>query len=367
MVPVWMVLLAIIGTASAITATLYLPGLILGPDFVIQANHASQTILADTGGSGNVTRQNLFPGEALFNITLSSIRGFNGIISARAAWPTGFTVIFLHNTNPPNLPPDLTPFTPDAIPLANTPQTIGLTAKAAFIGNYTVIVTASSGSISHSVRLSMIVQGLHIEVSTAPLIITPSSTANIDLTLASLNGIGGNFSIAPVYPCDPTVDQCLEYPVRVYLPPGGFVRASMIYHAPTLSITTTLVIAAWSYFLQGSVSTTLRVVMNESLQMKSYSFSSSTNVTLNILNNGSLGANLMAYKVTDGSVNQCFAWNLNPSVVLSQNSVTPVVILLDGYCGWNGNYNAFMFVTGHSYTVTLQTSRYNSFDFNVVR
>jgi hypothetical protein len=244
-----------------------------------------------------------------------------------------------------------------------------LTAKAALIGNYTVMVTASSGNISHSVRLSIIVQGLDIRVSTAPLIMTPPSTANINLTLTSLNGIGGNFSIAPAAPCDPTIDQCLEYPVRVYLPPGGVVRASTIYHAPTISITTTLVIAAWSYFLQGSVSTTLRAVMNESLQMESYSFSSSTNVTLNILNNGPLGANLMAYKLTDGSINQCFALIRppNPSVVLSQNSVTPVVILLDGYCGWNGNYNAFMFVTGHSYTVTLQTSRYNSFDFTVVR
>jgi hypothetical protein len=365
-----MVLLAIIGTASAITATLFLPGLIFGPNFVIQVDPTSQTILVDVGGRGNVTRQTLFPGEALFNITLSSIHGFNGVVSESAAWPTGFTGFFLHNTNPPNLPASITPFTPDAIPLANTPQTIGLTAKSAFIGNYTVIVTATSGSISHSVRLSIIVQGLGIRVSPAPLIMTPPSspsTANIDLTLTSVNGIGGNFSIAPDFNCDPRVDQCLEYPVRVYLQPRGVVHASTIYHVPTGSITTTLVIAAWSVFLGGSVSTTLQVVMNESLQMKSYSFSSPTNATLYILNNGPLGANLMAYKVTDGSVNQCSAWRLNPSVVLPQNSVTPVVILLDGYCSWNGNYNAFMFVTGHSYTVTLQTSRYNSFDFTVVR
>jgi hypothetical protein len=362
-----MVLLAIIGTASAITATLYLPGLILGPNFVIQANPASRTILVDEGGRGNATHQSLFPWEDLFNITVSSIHSFNGVISESAAFPTGFTVVFLHNTNPPNLPPNPTPFTPDAIPLANTPQTIGLTAQAAFIGNYTVIVTASSGSISHSVRLSIIVQGLGIRVSPAPLIMTPPSTANIDLTLTSLNGIEGNFSIAPDYNCDPAVDQCLEYPVRVYVPPGGVVHASTIYHAPTFSITKTLVIAAWSYFLQGSVSIVLQVVMNESLQMESYSFSSPTNATLNILNNGPQGANLMGYKVTDGSVNYCFAWSLNPSVVLPQNSVTPVVILLDHNCGWNGNYLAFTFVTGHSYTVTLQTSRYNSFDFTVVR
>lgn len=365
MVPMWMVLVAIIGTASAIIATLYLPGLIFGPDFVVQANPRSQTILVDQGGRGNVT---LFP-EALFNITLSGIHGFNGVISAKADWPTGFTVIFLHNTSPPNFPPSLTPFTPDAIPLANTPLTIGLTAKAAFIGNYTVIVTASSGSISHSVRLAIIVQGLDIGVSPAPLVITPPATVIINLTLTSLNGIGGNFSIAPADPCYLPVDQCLEYPVRVYLPPRGVVRASTIYHAPALSITTTLVIAAWSDFLQGSVSTTLRVVMNESLQMESYSFSSSTNVTLNILNNGPLGANLMAYKVTDGSVNQCFdiVWPPNSLAVLPQDSVTPVVTVLDRYCGWNGSYLAFMFVTGHSYTVTLQTSRYNIFNFTVVR
>ena len=365
-VPVWMLLVSILGTAAIIAGSLYLSEQIFGPDFTIHANPRSEAILVSPSPSYPGNGSNDSSG-GYFNISLAGLRAFNGVITVRALLPPGVTVSFPGQK-------------PEAIPLADSPQSLILVVNAGFVGNYTLQVIATSGSLSHSVTLSIEVQGLTIRADRNPLVLKPGSSGTVDLTLISRNGFTDDLRLG----CSTIVGACpFTYGVSIGLPFGT------IHLSPGGSVHATLTVLSDSYFSTtgsseisattrlGVVTTNLRIVMNESLALQSNSFNSPTNVTLNLSNDGPTEVEIAGYQPPSGyNVSDSFGDRYvsgtgvcyGPVVVacntLPQNNVTPMVILIgDGYILVAGN--PFTFQPGHYYTVSLETKRHNTFSFTI--
>jgi hypothetical protein len=113
---------------------------------------------------------------------------------------------------------------------------------------------------------------------------------------------------------------------------------------------------------------------NEAVLMESATFLSNTNVTLDIRNVGGLAVSFQTYSVKDtsGDLWQLSNWS-PPGQPLAPNNLLAVNIAIGsstGGCGngchYTGIAGAFTgFQSGKSYTITLTTSRNNSFPFTV--
>jgi hypothetical protein len=362
-----MVLVSILGTAAIIAGSLYVSELIVGPDFTIHANPNSEAILVSPSPSYPSNGSNESSG-GYFNISLTGIRAFNGVITVRALPPPGVTVSFPGQK-------------PEAIPLADSPQSLTLIVNAAFVDNYTFQVIATSGRLSHSVTLSINVQGLTIRADRNPLVLNPGSSGTIDLTLISRNRFTDDLRLG----CSTMVGACpFTYGVRIglplgtiHLPPGGSVHATLTVLSDNyFSSTGSSEIDATTRL--GVVTTNLQIVMNESLALQSNSFNSPTNVTLNLLNNGPTEVEIAGYQppsgysVSDsvgdqyvsGTSSLCYGPVTIACNTLPPNNVTPIVILIgDGYLLVAGN--PFTFQPGHYYTVSIETKRNNTFSFTI--
>jgi len=140
-------------------------------------------------------------------------------------------------------------------------------------------------------------------------------------------------------------------------------------------VVASVMVYAWSTGLLG----TLLVQPNvgkEALGMDSYSFPSTTNVTIYVRNSGTIGVSFSTYYVKDNSGN---SWQLSSWTPAGQ-PVTPNAVLAvnlaigssAGGCGsscqYTGTASAFnIFSGGSSYTVVLVTTRNNQFSFSVTK
>jgi hypothetical protein len=91
------------------------------------------------------------------------------------------------------------------------------------------------------------------------------------------------------------------------------------------------------------------------LNIVSHTLNSPTNVTLKIINSGSVAVSLISYEVSNSN-GQAYASTNWSGPTLSPNAITPVNILIDG--------RAFSFQSGYSYNVMVVTRNYH-FDFTI--
>ncbi len=133
-------------------------------------------------------------------------------------------------------------------------------------------------------------------------------------------------------------------------------------------VVASVMVYAWSTGLLGSLLVTPQTG-KEALNMDTYSFPNSTDVTVNIRNSGTASVTLQTYYVKDNNGN---AWTNSPagwasiSIVPNAVSVTGMNIASPATC--SPTPCAFTtFVAGNSYTVVVVTTRNNQFTFTVVR
>jgi hypothetical protein len=62
-------------------------------------------------------------------------------------------------------------------------------------GNYTVLITGTSGNKSHSISYFLIVRGMSFTANPDPLYIPQRSSGNMIITMHSLNGYSGNLTV----------------------------------------------------------------------------------------------------------------------------------------------------------------------------
>ena len=100
------------------------------------------------------------------------------------------------------------------------------------------------------------------------------------------------------------------------------------------------------------------------------SFTSSTNVSLNLRNNGTANATLTSYNVADiyGNTWTLTAWS---GPVIRPNAVAPTSFLIGSSCPsctYTGTPNAFnSFAISYSYYITVVISTNQSFKYSIVR
>jgi hypothetical protein len=160
-------------------------------------------------------------------------------------------------------------------------------------------------------------------------------------------------------------------PVRKYLKNKkgiNTILASLLM--VVIVVVASVMVYAWSTGLLG----TLLVQPNvgkEALGLDTAAaFSSGTNVTLFLRNQGSVPVSLQSYYVKDAIGNQyqlTTGWAGAPSAV-NPNAVVPTNLLIGASCsGCVLTGSAFTFTAGNSYTILIVTTRNNQFSFTATR
>jgi hypothetical protein len=303
--------------------------------------------------------------SATATLTISSILSYSGNVALTAAiYPSGI--------NSPRVSLNLTNL---KLPGggANATNVIA-NAFNATVGSYTIIITGTSGTLSHTISV-----GLSVTVGSESLYLEYYSFNSSTNTTLYLQNFGSAITrLVAYYVTDAYGDQ---YSLTSWNGPtmspnqvriatiligsscGGCVlTGSAFTFAPSNTYTITLVTSYNNQFYF-TVTTSVR----EALTMEFSGFTSGTNVTLDLRNVGTVPVQLVSYYVKDASGDQ-YALVSYPGPYIAVNSLAMVFVTIGSSCpGCTLTGTAFTFTAGYSYTITFVTSRNNQFTFTVVR
>jgi len=215
------------------------------PDFTMAAFPSSLTI---TQGS-----------SARSNIYLTSMNGFSGTINLRTSAP-------------PTCPGCPTwSISPTSVTLAsngNTSATLTITASTA-LGNFTVTVYGTSGSLSHSTTVNFSVVSkppppppdFAMTANPSSLVIPEGATGTSTVTVTSVNGFNGTVNLStsppPLCPACPTWGLS---PSSVQLAPNSTASAKLTISAGSIQGNFTVTVYGTSGSLARSTTVTFTVV-----------------------------------------------------------------------------------------------------------
>jgi hypothetical protein len=173
----WFLLIAIIATASVVSAAFVVPGLLRSvlfssrPDFALKASPASSVML--TGNEEDLV------------VSVQSLDNFSGIVSLKAiSSASDLNIALLSYAG----------ISPDAIPLGHV-QNLTLSIRAFSWGNYTITLIATSGQLFHSTKVFVVVQSIVFSATPAAITLPQGSTASSQIVFSSRNGLSGNISL----------------------------------------------------------------------------------------------------------------------------------------------------------------------------
>jgi len=352
--PLWLLVLAVIVTASIVSSAIILPNVLIHkPDFVIQSNPPSKVILAGPGNGGSV------------NITFNSVNSFAGVLSATVRSPTGLTA----SLSGPN---------PDNFPLA-TEQIFVLNLNALTPGNFTVSVTGSSSTFSHSINVVVVAQSVSLYFRPGDLTLPPGFKGNETIGMTSLNGLAGNLALTATVPTtfNPNTLTATSVPSTLRLDSGRSVESTIVVNVGAdqscgyqcvYAQDTDVQISVAVIGQTGSFSGSFRVLINESLTMTGVTFSSSTGANLTARNVGPSTITLFNYTVTNQAGSQyVFPYDLQTlGSGIALGSAGTAIILIGSSCSQCSiRGTAYTFVTGQTYVTTIESARGNTFSFMV--
>ncbi len=161
-------------------------------DFTLSA--APNNLAFNAGQSGTAT------------LTITGLNGFSGTVTLSTVASPGLTASLGSST-------------------LTGSGTVNLTLTAATAGNYTVTVTATSGSLTHTIVLTVRVGTFSMSVSPSSLSIVQGSTSSFTATFTSINGFAGTIDLSS------TVSRSSGLAVSctsssVVLSPGGTVTVT---------------------------------------------------------------------------------------------------------------------------------------------
>jgi len=321
------------------------------PDFYLSFNPSSLTATQGTSTAGT--------------LTISSILSYSGNVALTSA-------IYSSGINSPSVSLNLTNL---KLPAGGTnATTVIVNAFNSTVGTYTIVVTGTSTTLSHTIPV-----GLSVTVGSEALYLEFYSFNSSTNTTLYLRNFGSAItSLVAYYVTDSSGDQ---YSLTTWNGPtlfsnqlkiatiligpscsGCALIGSAFTFAPSSSYTITLVTSYNNQFYF-TVTTSVR----ESLNLEFSGFTSGTNATLDLRNTGTVPVQLVSYYVKDASGNQ-YALVSYPGPYIPVNSVAMVFVTIGSSCpNCTLTGTPFTFTVGYSYTIVFVTSRNNQFSFTVTR
>ncbi len=303
-------------------------------------------------------------------ITASSVNGFDLSIGMTASVPSTVTPFLIAS-----LSSDVV--TPSSYGKAEATLTVtSLTGTPA--GTYQITLSSSGGTRTHTITISVTVgpQDFTLLATPSSMIALQGSYNTTTITVTSQGGFSGNVSLTVTAPLD--IIGTAGGPSPVHLIAGGVASAIVSVEPSSLTapgpytVTVTGTAGGLSHSINIAVVVKASTITTgtEGLSLDSYSFTSGTNVTLNLRNIGTVSTTLASYYVVDSAGDQ---WALTswtgPSV--APNAVGQANILIGSSCPsctYSGTPGAFtQFSAGNSYTIVIVTARNNQFRFTITR
>ena len=158
--------LTISATSGTITrtaaATLVIPG---PPDFTVSVTPASRSVAAGTSTS--------------YTIAVSALSGFAGTASLSLS----------------GLPASVGTFAPAAIQAAGSSQ-LTINTAALATGNYPLTISATSGSITHTAAVTLVVTDFSVGVMPSSQTVSAGASTSYSVTVGALNGFSGTVALS---------------------------------------------------------------------------------------------------------------------------------------------------------------------------
>ncbi len=195
-------------------------------DYSISANSNSQTIIASASGTST--------------ITLTSLNSFSGAVSLALTAPAGVTASLSQNSL--------------SLGVGGT-ATSTLTFSSTAIGNYTLTVTATSGSLTHSVQVTVKVVDFLVSASSTSLTIFAGQSSTTSVTLNSLGGFTGNIALTTTV--SPSGLTASTNPASVALTSNGSGTSTLTVSSSTGGAYTVTATGA-----SGGVSHSIQIIVN---------------------------------------------------------------------------------------------------------
>ena len=198
-------------------------------DFTISASPTTVNIQAGTSGTSS--------------ITVLSVAGFTGMINfSTSVTPGGLTV----SINPASISLD-----------PGGSGSSSLTVSSGTVGTYTVTVTGTSGSSTHSVAIAVNVQDFTLAVNPSSLSLAAGTSGTVTVSIASMAGFAGTVSLSAV--CTPSGPRLSFSSNSVSLSSGGSGTSTLtvrtLHKTPPGTYTITITAAS------GSLTHTVTVVL----------------------------------------------------------------------------------------------------------
>ena len=215
-------------------------------DFELSASPSSLAILSSQSANSDITVNtfNLFTGNVSFSTTVSS------------------------TSNTVGAPPTAT-MNPSYVMVASggiAKSKLTISAAASSLGNYTIRVTGTNGSLTRAVTVSVDIVDFGVAANPTSLSISIGSSGTSTLTLTSVNGFSGSVSLtAKVAPSSLTAGLSPAQPTAVLsssavsLQPGGTGSATLTVSASLLTTPGTYVVTITA--TSGNVSHTTSVTV----------------------------------------------------------------------------------------------------------
>ncbi|HYU55230.1 MAG TPA: hypothetical protein VEL71_03315 [Candidatus Dormibacteraeota bacterium] len=215
-------------------------------DFELSASPSSLAVLSSQSANSDITVNtfNLFTGSVSFSTTVSSTSNTVG------APPTA-------TMNPSNV-------TVASGGIADSKLTIATAASS--MGNYTILVTGTNGSLTRAVTVSVAIVDFGVAANPTSLSISIGSSGTSTLTLTSVNCFSGSVSLtakvapasltAGLSPAQPTAALSLS---AVNLQPSGTASATLTVSASLLTTPGTYIVTITA--TSGNVSHTTSVTV----------------------------------------------------------------------------------------------------------
>jgi hypothetical protein len=304
------------------------------------------------------------------SITVTSVNHFSGDVSVTATLTTSA-----------NTPPVIG--TSQSSVKLTSDQTASLlvtvtTTSSTTLGNYNIIVQGKTSALSHSITISADVTppppppspGISLSTNPSSLTATQGSYATAALTVSSVLSYSGNVALtATIYPSGTNSPSVSLNLTTLFLPAAGTNATTVVVNTFNATVGSyTITITGTSGPVRNTVYIGLSVTSPtgyESLTVEFAVVNSSTNVTLNIRNLGSVTTSLVSYYVTDaiGDKYTLASWN-GPTI--SPNGLGIATILIGASCGSCAlSGSPFTFTPGNSYGITLVTRYSNLFAFTI--